>query len=99
MKTAPFHVVRLQDSHVRTPFRSGSEALEFKGQGLGAALLADAIERALRSDIAAYALVVDAKDDAALAFYQHHGLIALPNQTQTLFFPLASAKNGSLPRP
>ncbi|MEO6321886.1 MAG: GNAT family N-acetyltransferase, partial [Polaromonas sp.] len=60
----------------------------FKGQGLGGALLADALARALRAEIAAYALVVDAKDAAAAAFYWHHGLIALPSQPMTLFLPL-----------
>ncbi|HRC73509.1 MAG TPA: GNAT family N-acetyltransferase [Candidatus Competibacter sp.] len=64
----------------------------FKGQGLGAALLADALARTLRSDIAAYALVVDAQDDTAAAFYQHHGFIRLPEQALTLFLPLASAR-------
>ena len=64
----------------------------FKGQGLGAALLADALDRAARSDIAAYALVVDAKDDAAAAFYRHHGFIALPSVASTLFLPLSVAR-------
>ena len=40
----------------------------FKGQGLGGALLVDALERATRSEIAACALMVDAKDAAAAAF-------------------------------
>ena len=62
----------------------------FKGQGLGAALLADALDRAIHSEIAAYALVVDAKDDVASAFYRHHGFIALPDAALTLFLPLAS---------
>lgn len=62
----------------------------FKRQGLGGALLADALEHAVRSEIAAYALVVDAKHEAAAAFYQHHGFIALPNAPRTLFLPLAS---------
>ena len=62
----------------------------FKGQGLGAALLADALDRAIHSEIAAYALVVDAKDDVAAAFYRHHGFIALPDATLTLFLSLAS---------
>ena len=62
----------------------------FKGQGLGAALLADALDRAIHSEIAAYALVVDAKDDVATAFYRHHGFIALPDTLLTLFLPLAS---------
>lgn len=62
----------------------------FQGQGLGAALLADALNRAIVSDIAAYALLVDAKDDGAAAFYQHHGFIFLPDTPMTLFLPLAS---------
>ena len=48
-----------------------------QGQGLGGALLADALERAIRSDVASYAMVVDAKDATAAAFYRHHGFIEL----------------------
>lgn len=65
----------------------------FKGQGLGSALLADALDRAVRSEIAAFALVVDAKDAAAATFYQHHGFIALPEAPLTLFLPLASVRS------
>lgn len=63
----------------------------FKGQGLGGALLADALERAARSEIAAYALMVDAIDDIAVAFYKHHGFIALPDSPMALFLPFATA--------
>ena len=59
----------------------------FTGQGLGGALLADALERA-----AAYALMVDAKDDTAATFYRHHGFIPLPDTPLTLFLPLATAQ-------
>lgn len=62
------------------------------GQGLGGALLADALERAVRAEIAAYALVVDAKDEAAAAFYRHHGFIALPESPRTLFLPFATVR-------
>ena len=62
----------------------------FKGKGLGGALLADALDRAARSEIAAFALMVDAKDEAAAAFYRHHGFIALPDSPLTLFLPLAT---------
>lgn len=65
---------------------------DFRGLGLGGALLADALDRAIRSEIAAYALVVDAKDEPAAAFYRHHGLMALPDQPMTLFLPLATAR-------
>ena len=63
----------------------------FKGQGLGGALLADALDRAARSEIAAYALMVEGKDEAAVAFYRHHGFIALPDSPLTLLLPLATA--------
>jgi len=62
----------------------------YQGQGLGGALLADALDRAARAEIAAYALLVNAKDDAAAAFYRHHGFIALPNSPLALFLPLAT---------
>ena len=62
----------------------------FKGQGLGGAFLADALDRAARSEIAAFAMIVDAKDEPAAAFYRHHGFIALPDSTLTLFLPLAT---------
>lgn len=62
----------------------------FKGQGLGGALLADALRRAALSQIAAYAMIVDAKDEAAAAFYRHHGFISLPDSPLKLFLPLAT---------
>lgn len=65
---------------------------DFKGQGLGGALLADALDRAAGSEIAAFALMVDAKDEAAVAFYRHHGFIALPDSPLTLFLPLATVQ-------
>jgi len=62
---------------------------DFRGRGLGGALLADALDRACRSEIAAFALLVDAKDAEAVAFYRHHGFIALPESPHCLFLPLA----------
>lgn len=64
---------------------------KFKGQGLGAALLADALTRSLQSEIAAYALIVDAKDEQAATFYRHHGFIAFAKSRLNLFLPLATA--------
>jgi ribosomal protein S18 acetylase RimI-like enzyme len=61
-----------------------------QGQGLGGALLADALQRAARSEIAAFGLIVDAKDESAATFYRHHGFIALPDSPLTLFLPLAT---------
>lgn len=67
--------------------------LAFKGKGLGGALLADALNRACHSQIAAFALMVDAKDKTAASFYQHHGFIALPDSPLSLFLPLATVKS------
>lgn len=64
----------------------------FKGEGLGSALLADALRRAATAEIAAYAFVVDAKDEAAARFYVHHGFIALPEQPLFLSIALATVK-------
>lgn len=62
-----------------------------RGKGLGAGLLVDAVRRALRAEIAAFAIVVDAKDEAAAAFYRHHGFIAFTDAPMTLYLPLAQA--------
>jgi ribosomal protein S18 acetylase RimI-like enzyme len=63
--------------------------MKFQGQGLGSTLLINAIYRSIRVDIAVYAVIVDAKDDAAIAFYRHHGFLDLNAQERTLFVPLA----------
>lgn len=65
---------------------------QFTGTGLGAAMLADALERSLKAEIAAYALVVDAKDEKAAAFYRHHGFLAFNDNQLALFLSLATAK-------
>jgi ribosomal protein S18 acetylase RimI-like enzyme len=64
----------------------------YRGRQLGAALLWDAVERALRSEIAVFALVVDAKDDRAEAFYRHHGFTAFGSRPRQLVLPLASLR-------
>lgn len=65
----------------------------FTGQQLGPALLWDAAQRTLASSLAAFALVVDAKDDGAAAFYRHHGFIPCADQALQLFLPLASFRS------
>lgn len=64
----------------------------YQGQGLGAALLYDAIDRALRSDAAVFAVLVDAKDDKAGAFYMHHGFTPFRSQARTLYLPIGTLK-------
>ena len=67
----------------------------FHGKGLGGALLADAALRVLKGDTKAFALVVDAKDAAAVAFYQHHGFRRLASKPASLFLPIGTVKKGA----
>jgi GNAT superfamily N-acetyltransferase len=58
-----------------------------KGSGIGDLLVADAVRRVLAAaqSVAAYAIVVDAKDDRGRRFYESHGFIALPSRPNRLF--------------
>lgn len=76
-------------SHGSLGGRSGIQGTK----GLGDALLADALDRAIRSEIAAFALKVDAKDKAAATFYLHHGFTALPDLPRILFLPLTTVQS------
>lgn len=61
-----------------------------QGQGIGKILLGCAVDRCLkaREQIAAYALIVDAKDDGARRFYEHFGFRALRDAARALYLPL-----------
>ncbi len=63
----------------------------FRGQGLGETLLYDALRRCLTgsAQLASIAVVVDAKDLAAAAFYRKHGFIELPAKPNRLFLPMS----------
>lgn len=69
----------------------------FHGRKLGAALLADAALRAARSEVAVHALIVDAKDDVAVAFYRHHGFELIGDKSRQLFIPLQRFNQASGP--
>lgn len=59
-----------------------------QGHGLGMALLADALLRSKRSDVAGHLMVVDAKDEAAVRFYEHFGFQRLADASLRLILPL-----------
>jgi GNAT superfamily N-acetyltransferase len=61
-----------------------------RGRGLGEHLLLDALHRSLThaDQIAAMAVVVDAKDENAVAFYRHYGFLPLHAQPSRLFVPM-----------
>ena len=62
------------------------------GQGLGSALLIDALRRVrVASDtLAVYAVVVDAKDERARAYYKRFDFIELPDSAKRLFLPMST---------
>lgn len=62
----------------------------YQGQGLGMRLLGDALRRSatLSSQLGSVAVVVDAKDDNAAAFYQHFGFRPFSGQPSRLYLPV-----------
>jgi len=64
-----------------------------RGAGVGDLLLADAVQRALAAttSVAAWAIVVDAKDERGRSFYQAHGFIPLPSRPNRLFLMMETA--------
>lgn len=63
-----------------------------QGKGYGRFLLADALCRAARSEIASFAVIVDAKDENARRFYQRESFLSLPDQPLKLFRPMADIR-------
>jgi GNAT superfamily N-acetyltransferase len=57
-----------------------------QGKGIGSILLADACLKVSRASsvLAVAGIIVDAKDEAAIAFYEHFGFIQLPGQPDRL---------------
>ena len=65
-----------------------------RGKGLGAFLLMDALNRILLATqtLAIHAVVIDAKDDAAAAFYRKYGFISFMGESRRLFLPMATIR-------
>jgi GNAT superfamily N-acetyltransferase len=61
----------------------------YRAQGYGRFLLADALFRSLRSEIASFAVIVDAKDDDARRFYERESFLSFPDQPMKLLRPMA----------
>lgn len=66
----------------------------FQGRNYGKFLLINAFERVLRASesIAIHALVVEAKGEAAAAFYARYGFQQLSGSSRRLFLPLTRLK-------
>jgi ribosomal protein S18 acetylase RimI-like enzyme len=63
---------------------------EQQSRRLGETLLLDAVRRVVRAStaLAVYAIVVDAKNDRAMAFYERYGFRAFASEPRRLFLPL-----------
>ena len=74
--------------------RLGRLAVEasVQGQGVGELLLMDAIRRSctVKDSVGVHALFVDAKDEAAAAFYRHYGFAPFPDSPNTLVLPFST---------
>ena len=66
----------------------------YRALGLGEHLLMDALHRSYNAaaQIASYAVVVDAKDDRAVAFYKKYDFTQFQDQPNRLFLPMNKIK-------
>jgi ribosomal protein S18 acetylase RimI-like enzyme len=64
---------------------------DYAGEGLGEALLFDAIKTVATSPIGAHAIFADAIDDNAAAFYAAFGFAPLTERPHTLYLPVETA--------
>lgn len=66
-----------------------------KGRGLGTFLLMDALNRLLLATqtLAVHALIVEAKDDTAAAFYRKFGFLPFLDEGRRLFLPMATIRS------
>jgi GNAT superfamily N-acetyltransferase len=73
-------------------FRMGrlARSIEHSAAGIGGMLVGLAVDRCLkaRAHVGAYALLVDAKNEKAKAFYQHYGFTVCVDSPMTLYLPL-----------
>jgi len=63
-----------------------------QGKGYGRFLLADALYRAAQSEIASFAVIVDAKDENARRFYERESFLPFPEQPMKLFRPMVDIR-------
>lgn len=94
----------LSPGHDRSGFASGAEPLDRYLQAQAGRdarrnmaapfvlLLPDALYRAVRSEIASFAVIVDARDDRARRFHERESLLPFPDRPTKLFRPLADLR-------
>lgn len=68
---------------------------QYQGQGVGKVLLIEALQQSLHTSqrVAAFAVIVDAKDQAAKQFYERFGFIPFASNGYRLFLPMKTIAN------
>jgi GNAT superfamily N-acetyltransferase len=63
---------------------------QYQRKGFGGLLIVDALQRVvnLSKEIASMAVIVDAKNEAAVTFYERYGFIRFINNNNRLYLPL-----------
>lgn len=69
-------------------------SLNYQGQQLGKFLLLDALKRIIETGgtVASFAVLVDAKDERAVTFYEKYGFVRFSTRRTRLFLPVATAR-------
>lgn len=90
----PDQVKRLPRYPALPAVRIGRLAVDrrYQRRGLGELMLMNAVHRTMQDAAAAFAVVVDAKNEQAAAFYQRYGFRPITGKPRTLFLPLATAQ-------
>jgi predicted GNAT family N-acyltransferase len=70
---------------------------KYHRSGLGGVSLADTALRVLESEVKAFALVVEAKDENAKAFYYNQGFLSFFSREFSMFLPLETFKKALKP--
>ena len=90
----PDEVKRLPRYPTLPAVRIGRLAVDqrFQRRGLGELMLINAVHRTMQDPAAAFALMVDAKNDQAVTFYRRYGFRPVAGRPMTLFLPAATAQ-------
>jgi len=90
----PEEVKRLPRYPTLPAVRIGRLAVDkrFQRRRLGELMLMNAVHRTTQDAAAAFALLVDVKNDEAVAFYERYGFRAIAGRPRTLFLPLVTAQ-------
>lgn len=94
MELPPDEAKRLPRYPTIPAVRIGRLAVDrrFQRRGLAELMLMNAVHKTMQDAAAAFTLLVDAKSDSAVRFYERYGFRSIAGKPRTLFLPLATAQ-------